>query len=230
MTIERDADDIARCFLLERELSTRAETRLRGRGRRPDRRRRVRRLRRRAVSRACCRSRRLRGDWWELNEEGDDARSARATAARSGSATRSGARRRGSTRRAGGSTCAGARRTPDWSQRYCRLMAKGKNARSAPGDVATNRQAVVPLQPARAVRVRHRADRHRGQVAARGQAPSSRTPTRRSATARCGCTASTSRPTARPAATTTIPSATRKLLLHRREIDRLDRRARTSAA
>ena len=32
--------------------------------------------------------RRLRGDWWELNEEGDDARRAPATAARSGSATR----------------------------------------------------------------------------------------------------------------------------------------------
>ena len=70
MTIERDADDVARCFLLERELFERGWRReFDGEVDRADRRGRVRRVRRRAT-RACCPCRRLRGDWWELNEEG----------------------------------------------------------------------------------------------------------------------------------------------------------------
>ena len=48
-------------------------------------------------------------------------------------------------------------------------MAKKGKRKAAPGDVATNRQASLPLRPAREVRGRHRAHRHRGQVAARRQ-------------------------------------------------------------
>ena len=49
----------------------------------------------------------------------------------------------------------------------------------------------------------------------------SRTATRRSATARCGCTTCTSRRTGPPAARTTSPSARASCSLHRREIERL---------
>jgi len=72
MTIERDADDIARCFLLERDLIrlARPRRRVQRRDRRPDR--------RRAAFVAFGEGlqyegmlpvRRLRGDWWELNEQ-----------------------------------------------------------------------------------------------------------------------------------------------------------------
>ena len=68
MSIERAADDVARCFLLEPELfEQRLARRVAGRGDRRDRRRRVRGLRR-AATRGMLPVRRLRGDWWELNE------------------------------------------------------------------------------------------------------------------------------------------------------------------
>ena len=76
MAIERDADDVARCFLLERELRERGwDEPFDGEVIGADRRGRVRRVRRRlrgawlpgprgsAV-------RRIPGDWWELNEQG----------------------------------------------------------------------------------------------------------------------------------------------------------------
>ena len=84
-----------------RALRARPRNGLRRRGRRPDRRRRVRRVRRRL--RGHVPVRRLRGDWWELNEEGTILRGER-TAARSASATRCGSASSASTRRAGAST------------------------------------------------------------------------------------------------------------------------------
>ena len=88
MVIERDADDIARCFLLERELfESGCETEFDGEIVGADRRRRVRRVRRRLRGHAAGAQAR-RGDWWELDEHG-----ASCTATRSGSAIR--ARRSG---------------------------------------------------------------------------------------------------------------------------------------
>ncbi len=69
MTIERDADDVARCFLLERELlRTGLGDRLRRRGDRAPFRGRVRRVRRPWAFEGMLPVRRMTGDWWELNE------------------------------------------------------------------------------------------------------------------------------------------------------------------
>ena len=101
--IERDADDVARCFLLERDVaSARIPARRCSKGRSsgwsaPAR-----------SSRSATGGefegllpvRRLRGDWWELNEQATMLVGTR-TAARSGSGTRSRCGSAGSTRRAG---------------------------------------------------------------------------------------------------------------------------------
>ena len=160
--VERAADDIARCFLLERE-DRRA--RLGGRGRGADRRRRVRRLRRGGY-RGHARRAALRGGSAArlvgAQRGGNDPAAARARARRSASATRRGARakHRGRARarrpRAGLSARArsGPKRPPS---RYCRRMAKAKKK------VGARRRRLEslrrsPLQPARAHRVRGRAD------------------------------------------------------------------------
>ena len=54
-----------------------------------------------------------------------------------------------------------------------------------------------------------------------GQGACSRTATRPSRTARCGCTTSTSRPTRQATRENHEPERPRKLLMHRREIERL---------
>ena len=90
MTIERDADDVARCFLLEREL-------VRARLRRGLRRARsigligAGRVRRASATgyEGLLPVRRLRGDWWELNEEGTILARHAQRRRRSASATRS---------------------------------------------------------------------------------------------------------------------------------------------
>ena len=99
-------------------------------------------------------------------------------------------------------------------------MAKGKKRKAAPGDVATNRQAshryelLDKLEAASCCR----APRSSRCATARR---SSRTATPRSATARCGCTTCTSRPTRPASRENHEPERPRKLLLHRREIERL---------
>ena len=215
MVIERDADDVARCFLLERELLERgwdepfdgevigligagAFVAFGEAGRRYE---------------GLLPVRRLRGDWWELNEQGTILLQRRRRR-RSASATRCASASSASRRRAGASTCASrrARRSaaPDARSRARRLAspADGRQAARplASGDVATNRQArfrfelldklecgiVLLGTEVKSLREGRR---------------SSRTPTRRSATASCGSTTCTSRPTGRPRARTTSPSA-----------------------
>ena len=103
MSIERAADDVARCFLLERELFERGwQTEFAGRGDRRDRRRRVRRVRRRlrGAAAGAAPARRLVG----AQRARDDAGRRAVRARRSGSATRSPCRSSASTRRAGAST------------------------------------------------------------------------------------------------------------------------------
>ena len=100
-------------------------------------------------------------------------------------------------------------------------MAKGKKRKAAPGDVATNRQASYRYHLLDKLEAGIVLTGHRGQVAARRQGAAQGRLRGGPATARCGCTTSTSRPTRPPRARTTSPSAPRKLLLHRREIERL---------
>ena len=85
-------------------------------------------------------------------------------------------------------------------------MAKGKKRKAAEGDIATNRYASFRFELLDRLEC--------GMVlegtevkSLRGGTRRSRTATPRSATASCGCTTSTSRPTARPRARTTSPSA-----------------------
>ena len=150
MTIERDADDVARCFLLERELfEGGCEHGLRGRGRRPDRRR-ARSSRSATGYEGMLPVRRLRGDWWELNEQGTIL-------------VGTPQRRRDPPRRPGhASACARidaprgrvdldarptrVERTVRWPRAARRKVGAGRRRDQPPG--------VVPLQPARAVRVR----------------------------------------------------------------------------
>ena len=100
-------------------------------------------------------------------------------------------------------------------------MAKGKKRKAAPGDVATQPPGVATATTCSTSSRRAsccRAPRSSRCAAARR---SSRTATRRSATASCGCTTSTSRPTPPAARDNHEPERPRKLLLHRREIERL---------
>ena len=171
MSIERAADDVARCFLLERELRERGwdeafegeVTGLIGAGA--------------FVTFGGEQSgdagpyegflpvRRIPGGWWDLNEEGTILRSD--AAARSGSAIRCASASSASRRRAGASTCA-SRPAASWAEhveirlvppyggqprsRCRRSRACGRTSLSGPmakpakkplasGDVATNRQA-----------------------------------------------------------------------------------------
>ena len=80
--------------------------------------------------------RRMRGDWWELNERGTmlDRHPERRRASARGPVSTSGSG--GSTRRAVGWICC-----PPLRATIDGLMAKGKKRKVAPGDVATNRQA-----------------------------------------------------------------------------------------
>ena len=181
MSIERDADDIASCFLLERcaavapipsDAFDGEVVGLAGAGAfvafGP-----------RGEFEGLLPVRLLRGDWWELNEQGTMLVGTRGGATiRLGDPVRV---RVGEDRRSARPGRPAAR-----AGRWTEPMAKGRKRKAAAGDVATQPAGVVPLQPARAVRVRDRADRDRGQVAARGQAPSSRIPMRSCATARCG--------------------------------------------
>ena len=70
MSIERGADDIARCFLLERELFEERLRRARSTARSAGSSAPGRSSPSARATRGCCPVRRLRGDWWELNEQG----------------------------------------------------------------------------------------------------------------------------------------------------------------
>ena len=145
--------------------------------------------------------RRLRGDWWELNEQGTILHGTR-----SGAAIRLGDPVRVRVHRVDA-----PRGRVDLD--LARLSSVGRDgqgprsARSPPGDIATEPPGVAPLRAARQARVRHRAAGHRGQVAARRLGADQGRLRADPATASCGCTTSTSRPTGRPPATTTSPSA-----------------------
>ena len=211
MAIERDADDVARCFLLERELFQRGWERecdgevvgVIGAGA--------------FVAfgdgyEGLLPVRRLRGDWWELNERGDHAAWARSRRRRCGSATRCACRSIASTRRAAASTSA---------RRVVGRMAKGTKRKAAPGTsrpTVRRRSATTLLDR---LECGHRAHGHRGQVAARRQGPDQGRLRARCRMASCGCTTSTSRPTAPAARDNHEPERPRKLLLHRRELERL---------
>ena len=169
--------------------------------------------------------RRLRGDWWELNEQGTilvGARVGRRDAHRRPGDACGRAR---STRPAAGWTSSGP-----VAALTRQSMAKGKSARrrratSPPtGRRRSGTSCSTSSRPASCSRA------PRSSRCAR-PAPSSRTATRRSATASCGCTTSTSRPTRPAARENHEPERPRKLLLHRREIERLSagRRARPDA-
>ena len=87
--------------------------------------------------------------------------------------------------------------------------------------IALNRRARHEFTIEDTFEAGHRPDRDRDQVdpgRARSTWP---TPTRASSATRRGWSAPTSRRSSRPTATTTSPSAIRKLLLHRSEIDEL---------
>ena len=142
MQIERDADDVCLAFLLERVLSEADPA-----SRRPSRARwwadregRVRALRRGGL-RGLPAGRRLRG-WWTLNELGT-------ALVAEGSGRRL---RLGDPVEVGRRPGRGAARARGPRPRRVhtrRPMAKKGKRKAAPGDVATNRQAALPLQPAR---------------------------------------------------------------------------------
>ena len=157
-----------------------ATQRVRGRGRRADRRR-----ARSSRSDPTCAFegmlpvRRLRGDWWELNEE-----ATMLVGTRSG-----GAIRLGDPVRVRVGAIDAPRGRVDLLPglgRGLRDDGQGTQAQGSAGRRGDEPAGVVSLQPARAVRVRDRADRDRGQVAARGQGPAQGLLRGRSATARCG--------------------------------------------
>ena len=212
MKIERDADDVARCFLLERELFEGAAASasfdgevmgLIGAGA--------------FVAfgdghEGLLPVRRLRGDWWELNEEGTILLGERTR--RDAAPRRPGARagRAASTRRAGASTSSRRRRrgrAPRSSYDLGRMAKGGKKRKVGAGrrrDATAT--ASLPLRAARQARVRRSCSQgtevkalRDGRRAAQGRLRE------RSATASCGCTTCTSRPTGPRRARTTSPSA-----------------------
>ncbi len=89
-----------------------------------------------------------------------------------------------------------------------RVAKKSGKRKTAPGDVATNRQASYRFEFLDKLETGHGAAGHRGQGPARRRRPAQGRLRRSSATASCGCTTSTSRPIRPPPGTTTIPSAT----------------------
>ena len=172
---------------------------------RRDRRRRVRRLRR-AATRACCPVRSLRGDWWELNELETMLIGAQ-------SRQRDPARRPG--RRAGRARRRAARPRGPLAGR-----ANLERRSMPPRDVATNRQASHRY---------HLLDKWEAGIVLHGTEVKALRDGKAQikdgyascATARCGCTTSTSRPTARRRARTTSPSARASCSCTSAEIDRL---------
>ena len=171
MAVERTADDVARCFLLETELFKRGwQTRVGGRGDRRDRRRRVRRVRRRLRGDAAgaAPARRLVGAQRGRDDAGRiavrDGAAARRPRRGAGRARRRSARARGSVARR--NRPAGCRTAP--SGRGAGCPAEVTSA-SMP-DIA-QQASVLPLPPARELGVRARAPRLRGQVGARRQGP-----------------------------------------------------------
>ena len=172
---------------------------VRGGGRGADRRGGVRRVRPDGEFEGMLPVRRLRGDWWELNEQGTIL-----VGTRSG-----GAIRLGDPVQVRVGRIDAPRGRVDLLPapgRIERSMAKRRKRKAASGRRRDQPPGVLPLQPARALRVRDRADRHRGQVAARGQGPAEgrlrRDPRRRGVADR----RSTSRRTGRPRGRTTTPS------------------------
>ena len=215
--IERDADAICAAFLLERELFERGPGHpVRGRGLGRDRRRRLRPLRRRA-------RRRLRG----LPAGAPDrrARALRARRDRDGAGRR--ARRGRDPARRSGSVSVDRVEAPRGRVDLVPADgADGEEGEEEPQDAGQRRRRHQPPRPAqvRAAREdggRDRAAGHRGEVAARAARRRSPTPTRWSTTARSGCAAPTSRPTSPRRTQNHEPDRPRKLLLHRREIERL---------
>ena len=189
MVVERDADDVARCFLLEHEREREFDGEVVGligagafvdfgdgvRG---------------AAARASP-ARRLVG----AQRAGDDARRRRVPAG--GAAGRRGARRGGpdrcSARQGRPLPCAGT-----WPRR---ASARPHRVTSPPtGRRRSGSTCSIASRPASC------SPAPRSSRCARA-APSSRTATRPSTTARCGCTTCTSRPTGRRRARTTTPSA-----------------------
>ena len=210
MSIERAADDVARCFLLEAELFERgwhAEwpgevIGVIGAGA-------VRGLRRRPT-RACCRCAACAATGGSSTSR-RRCSSARSRAWRCGSAIRWSCRSSASTPRA-----------VAWISRPCSYRGQSRwPARRRPiRDVATNARRPTATTCSRGGRAGWccRAPRSSRCATARR---SSRTATRRCATARSGCTTSTSRPIRRPRRENHEPERPRKLLMHKREIERL---------
>ena len=156
--------------------------------------------------------RRMRGDWWELNEAGTILEG-----------TRAGGRiRLGDPMRVRVHSIDAVRGRVDLERRVAATVGGWPRRRRRSGQ-ATSRRIATPRTATTCWSGSSAASCSPAPRSSRCAAapPSSRTASRRSAAASCGCATSTSRPTRRPAARTTSPSASASCSLHRREIDRL---------